>query len=209
MKARAQADRARSFLLLFALLTLADKERRLTTSTPAASTPSATIMAPTSDDRSSNWSFATQCATIYDPLHPPPLGASSYPLFQCTTFKGLPGSDQKISNEFDYSRSGNPTRTVLQNHMSKLQGCKHSFAVSTGMACLDTITRMVRPNEVILAGNDIYGGTSRLLTSVLSHGDVKAVHVDMTQPQLVEEAVRRIVEGGAKLGMVSSLEPDS
>lgn len=165
-------------------------------------------MAPSPDDRSQDYSFATLCATVYDPEHKDQYGSSSQPIYQCTTFKGLPGSANKASSEFDYSRSGNPTRTVLQNHMSKLQGCKHTFAVSTGMACLDVVARRVRPNEVIIAGTDVYGGTERWLSNMAKTAGVQVVNVDQTDLVLFEETVRKIVEdgkrpGGAKLGMVS------
>ncbi|CAO1614795.1 unnamed protein product [Jaminaea pallidilutea] len=150
--------------------------------------------------------FSTLCATVSDPEHADQYGSSSVPIYQSTTFKGLPGSEAKASEEFDYSRSGNPTRTVLQTHLSKVQNCKHSFAVSTGMACLDVITRPVRPGECIIAGDDIYGGTNRLLGLLSSSGGIDTHHIDTTNHQVLEETVRKVVEeqakGGPRLGMV-------
>ena len=83
------------------------------------------------------YTFATQCATVYDPAHVDQYGASSTPVYLTATFKGLPGA------EYDYTRVSNPSRSVLENHLAKLEGAKHAYAVSCGMACLDVIMRMV------------------------------------------------------------------
>lgn len=163
-------------------------------------------MAPPSSSEAT-WSFSTLCATVSDPDHPDQYGSSSVPIYQSTTFKGLPGSANKASEEFDYSRSGNPTRTVLQQHLSKIQGCKYSMAVATGMACLDVITRSVKPGECIIAGDDIYGGTNRLLGLLASNGGINTKHIDTTDASVLEETVRQTVkdhaEGkGPRLAMV-------
>jgi cystathionine beta-lyase/mevalonate kinase len=102
-----------------------------------------------------------------------------------STFKGLPGS------EFDYSRSGNPTRSMLQHHLCQLQNCRYSFAVSSGMACLDVITRSLKPGERILAGDDLYGGTNRLLVYLGTHGGIASDHVDTTDADKVEEMLKQ------------------
>ena len=134
--------------------------------------------------------FATQCATVDDPNHKDQYGSSSTPIYMSATFKGLPGA------EFDYSRSGNPTRSMLQHHLCQLQNCKYSFAVSSGMACLDVITRIVKSGERIIAGDDLYGGTNRLLGYLASHQNIQTDHVDTTNADKVEEmlqnAIRRI-----------------
>lgn len=128
------------------------------------------------------------------------------PIYQATTFKGLPGSENKASEEFDYSRSGNPTRTVLQTHLSKIQNCKHTFAVATGMACLDIITRSVKPGECIIAGDDIYGGTNRLLGLLASNGGITTHHIDTTNAAILEDTVKQVLKdqqnGGPRLAMV-------
>ncbi|CAO1629136.1 unnamed protein product [Parajaminaea phylloscopi] len=153
------------------------------------------------------WKFETLCATVSDPDHPDQYGSSSVPIYQSTTFKGLPGSSSKASQEFDYSRSGNPTRTVLQQHLSKIQGCRHSFAVATGMACLDVIARRVRPGECIIAGDDIYGGTDRLLGLLGTNGGVKVHNINMSDVAALEAKVQSVVaahrdHGGPRLAMV-------
>ncbi|KZS92485.1 cystathionine beta-lyase [Sistotremastrum niveocremeum HHB9708] len=124
-----------------------------------------------------NYHFSTQCVTIDSPDagHKDQHGASSVPIYQSATFKGVGG-------EYDYSRSGNPTRTHLEHHLAKISGARHAFAVSSGMAALDVITRMLKPGDEVVAGDDLYGGTNRLLTYLKVHGGVKVHHVDTTDP---------------------------
>ena len=129
--------------------------------------------------------FATQCATVDDPNHKDQYGSSSTPIYMSATFKGLPGA------EFDYSRSGNPTRSMLQHHLCQLQNCKYSFAVSSGMACLDVITRIVKAGERIIAGDDLYGGTNRLLGYLASHQNIHTDHVDTTDADKVEQMLQQ------------------
>ena len=75
---------------------------------------------------------------------------------------------------------------MLQHHLCQLQSCRYSFAVSSGMACLDVVTRILKPGERIIAGDDLYGGTNRLLTYLASHGGIETDHVDTTDASKVE-----------------------
>lgn len=137
-------------------------------------------------------SFATQCATVYDPAHADQYGASSTPVYLTATFKGLPGA------EYDYSRVSNPTRSVLEHHLTQIQGCKHAFAVSCGMACLDVIMRFVGPGEYVLAGDDLYGGSNRLLDLLRQQMNIQVLNVDTTDTDAVEKAlVHRAAEHAA------------
>ena len=143
--------------------------------------------------------FATQCATVDDPNHKDQYGSSSAPIYMSATFKGLPGA------EFDYSRSGNPTRSMLQHHLCQLQNCKYSFAVSSGMACLDVITRIVKAGERIIAGDDLYGGTNRLLGYLASHQGIYTDHVDTTNADKVEQALQNRARD-AQLGLCGKVK---
>ncbi|KAE8222946.1 hypothetical protein CF319_g3940 [Tilletia indica] len=128
----------------------------------------------------SGFRFSTTCATVEDPSHKDQYGASSTPIYMSATFKGLPGA------EFDYSRSGNPTRSMVQHHLCQLQNCKYSFCVSSGMACLDVVTRLLRTGDRIIAGDDLYGGTNRLLTYLAANSNIVTDHVDTTDASKVE-----------------------
>lgn len=109
--------------------------------------------------------------------------ASVPPLYQSATFK-----QESLSNmgEYDYTRSGNPTRTFLQNHLAKIMQARQVFAVTSGMGCLDVITRLLQPGDHVIAGDDLYGGTHRLLTYMNNKGDLKVHHYDTTNTELIK-----------------------
>jgi len=113
------------------------------------------------------------------------------PIYQTATFKGMGG-------EYDYSRSGNPTRShlgerqlfspcvakltnyLVEHHIAKISSATHAFSVSSGMSALDVILRLLKPGDEVIAGDDLYGGTNRLLTYIKTHGGVIVHHVDTT-----------------------------
>ncbi|KAI6025599.1 Cys/Met metabolism PLP-dependent enzyme-domain-containing protein [Pisolithus orientalis] len=119
--------------------------------------------------------FSTLCATVENPGLKDQYGSSSVPIYQTATFKGIGG-------EYDYSRSGNPTRSHLEHHIAKISSAAHGFAVSSGMAALDTILRLLKPGDAIVAGDDLYGGTNRLLAYLRTHAGITVHHADTTKP---------------------------
>ncbi|AET41675.1 cystathionine beta-lyase STR3 Ecym_8405 [Eremothecium cymbalariae DBVPG len=113
-----------------------------------------------------------------------PYGASVPPLYQSTTFKQE--SFEPGCQEYDYTRSGNPTRSVVERQVGKLYGVcgEQVLAVSSGMSALDVILRSILGSyqagktPVVIAGDDLYGGTQRLLGILGIQGHVKVLHVD-------------------------------
>lgn len=113
--------------------------------------------------------------------------SSSMPLYQTATFK-----QESMSNmgEYDYSRSGNPTRTHLERHLARIMGgAVRCLAVSSGMTALDVITRLLKPGDEVIAGDDLYGGTNRLLKYLAEHGGIIAHHVDTTNIDAVKSVI--------------------
>ncbi|CAG8626283.1 6661_t:CDS:2, partial [Ambispora leptoticha] len=108
--------------------------------------------------------------------------ASSTPIYQTATFKQNSATEM---GDFDYTRSGNPTRSVLEIHLAKIMSAKRAFAVSSGMSAFDAIARLVRSGEEIIAGDDLYGGTNRLLSYLHKNYDIKTHHIDMTNPTIL------------------------
>jgi cystathionine beta-lyase len=94
-----------------------------------------------------------------------------------------------VSNDYDYTRSGNPTRTHLEKHLAKIMRARRALVVSSGMGALDVITRLLRPGDEVVTGDDLYGGTNRLLKYLSTHGGIVVHHVDTTNPEKVKEAV--------------------
>lgn len=106
-----------------------------------------------------------------------PYGASGPPLWQTATF-AQPSAT--TFGEYDYTRSGNPTRTMLEEQLAALEGADKAYAFTSGMAALAAVCKLVKSGEHILAGEDIYGGTSRLLSQVVPSAGVSVSNVDMT-----------------------------
>ncbi|KAI9879144.1 MAG: cystathionine beta-lyase [Pleopsidium flavum] len=119
--------------------------------------------------------------------------ASSTPIYQSATFKQTSGSG---GGEYDYTRSGNPTRTYLERHLAKIMSAQRALVVSSGMGALDVITRILRPGDEVVTGDDLYGGTNRLLKHLATNGEIIVHHVDTTDPQRVREVL------GPKTAMV-------
>ncbi|KAL1586327.1 Cystathionine beta-lyase [Cladosporium halotolerans] len=111
------------------------------------------------------------------------FNSSSTPIYQSATFKGGPGQ------EYDYTRSGNPTRTHLERHLAKIMNANRALVVSSGMGALDVITRILKPGDEVVTGDDLYGGTNRLLTYLKNNNDIKVHHVDTTKLASVKAAV--------------------
>lgn len=127
-----------------------------------------------------------------------PYASSMPPLYQTATF-GQPGATEM--GEYDYTRSGNPTRTALERQMAALEGADRSLAFTSGMAALAAVTRLCSAGDHILAGDDLYGGTSRLLSRVVPAAGVSVTNVDTSDVAAVAAA---IVPGRTRLVMLES-----
>lgn len=104
-------------------------------------------------------------------------GASTFPVYRSATFKQTGANG---SGEYDYTRSGNPTRTHLERHLAKIMNATRTLAVGSGMGALDVITRLLRPGDEVITGDDLYGGTNRLLTYLSTNQGIIVHHVDTT-----------------------------
>lgn len=89
----------------------------------------------------------------------PETGAVMTPIYQTSTYAQEGVGKHK---GYEYSRTGNPTRTALEDAIAALEGGKHGLAFASGMAATDTIIRSFSPGDHILVGGDVYGGTFRL-----------------------------------------------
>mmetsp|Transcript_11509 Transcript_11509/g.49595 ORF Transcript_11509/g.49595 Transcript_11509/m.49595 type:complete len:887 (-) Transcript_11509:40-2700(-) len=134
------------------------------------------------------WSMATKLVHPAAHVHDP-FDSTNPPLYQTATF-GQPSATE--NGPYDYTRSGNPTRDLLEKEMAALEGADRAFAFSSGMSALMCVTRLVKTGERIVTGDDIYGGTSRLLAQVVPKVGIEVVNVDMNDL----DAVRRAVESG-------------
>src|SRR5436190_1823761 len=127
---------------------------------------------------------ATRCVNLLrgDDQH----GAVVPPIYQTATFR-QPGAME--FGEYDYSRSGNPTRSVLELQLAELEGGSHACAFASGMAAITALTRILDSGDEIIAGDDLYGGTVRLLERVLSRQAITVRYVDTTDLEAVKDAL--------------------
>ncbi|WP_242087634.1 cystathionine gamma-synthase [Microbacterium lacticum] len=115
-------------------------------------------------------------------------GAVIPPVHFSTTYAqdGIGG----LRHGYEYGRSGNPTRTALQTQLAALEGGAHAFSFASGLAAEDTLLRAaLSPGDEVLLGNDVYGGTYRLLARVLGTWGVRLRVVDMSDADAVCAAV--------------------
>ena len=118
----------------------------------------------------------------------PTTGAVIPPLYQTTTF-AQDGIGQ-LRNGYEYGRGTNPTRDSLQTQLAALEGATHGFSFSSGLAAEDSLIRaLLAPGDRIVMGNDVYGGTYRLIDRVLSPWGIGNAAVDMSDLDAVRAAV--------------------
>ena len=91
---------------------------------------------------------------------------------------------------FEYSRSGNPTRKAFEDCAAELEGGTHGFAFSSGLGASTTVLHTLKPGDHILCGDDVYGGTFRLLDKVMKPMGIDSTFFDMSEPSKVAAAIR-------------------
>jgi len=97
------------------------------------------------------------------------------PIYQTATF------EQEEADQFgryDYSRSGNPTRNVLEEHLAQLENADRAFCFASGLAAISAVTRLLSAGDEILAGDDLYGGSYRLFSKILNRTGVNVDYAD-------------------------------
>mmetsp|Transcript_18636 Transcript_18636/g.33680 ORF Transcript_18636/g.33680 Transcript_18636/m.33680 type:complete len:397 (+) Transcript_18636:1671-2861(+) len=111
--------------------------------------------------------FSFETRAVHSGSDPDPrTGAVVCPISLSSTFaQQAPGV--KFSGNYEYSRSGNPSRDALERQVADLEGGRHGFAFSSGLASSHTICSMLKPGDTILSCKDAYGGTIRLFSKVL------------------------------------------
>jgi cystathionine gamma-synthase len=109
----------------------------------------------------------------------PAFGAVMPPLYLSTNFS-FAGFGQK--RQYDYSRSGNPTRDGLANALAELEGGVGGVVTSTGMAAVSLLTALLEPGDLLIAPHDCYGGTWRLFNAQAQRGLYRVSFVDFHDP---------------------------
>ncbi|MGO4783222.1 cystathionine gamma-synthase [Cryobacterium sp. W22_MBD10_FK3] len=118
----------------------------------------------------------------------PSTGAVIPPIYQTSTY--VQESIGVLRGGYEYSRGGNPTRTSLETMLAALEGGKHGLSFASGLAAEDSLLRAVLvPGDHVVLGNDVYGGTHRLINRVHGAWGVRNTTVEMSDLAAVEAAI--------------------
>jgi len=130
--------------------------------------------------------FDTKC--VRAAISPDPTtGAIVPPIYQSATFV-LPEIGQ--SRGFDYTRSSNPTRQLLEEQLAAIEGVRFATAFASGMSAVDAVMRLLDAGDHVVSSDDVYGGVSRLFNRILKRFGVAVTYVDSSSPEKVEAAIR-------------------
>ena len=117
----------------------------------------------------------------------PSTGAVMTPIYQTSTYVQDGVGKHK---GYEYARTANPTRAALEACLAELEGGRFGLCFSSGMAAIDTLLRLVKPGEHVLAGDDVYGGTYRLFVHVLAGYGIQFDFVDMSDLDAARAGLR-------------------
>ncbi len=117
----------------------------------------------------------------------PATGAVMTPIYQTSTYaQEAPGKHKG----YEYARTQNPTRQALEASVAALENGTHGIAFGSGMAAMDALVRLLQPGDEVLACNDLYGGSYRLLTRVYGPLGIRSRFVDMAGTPDIEALIR-------------------
>jgi cystathionine beta-lyase len=126
---------------------------------------------------------ATQCVLSDEDDR---FGAISTPIYQTATFRQTSATE---FGEYDYSRTANPTRTQLEKKLAELEKGSHAAAFASGMAAITVVTRLLSSGDEVLASDDLYGGSIRLLEKLLPRQGIVVRYVDTADLSAVANSI--------------------
>jgi cystathionine beta-lyase/cystathionine gamma-synthase len=130
--------------------------------------------------------FSTDC--IHAGQEPEPVtGAVTYPIFQTSTYVQPELGKHK---GFEYARTKNPTRSVLEANLAALERGKYAHCFASGMSATDTVFRMLKSGDHVVAGENMYGGSFRLFNKVCEKFGLQFTYVDTACADKVRAALR-------------------
>lgn len=130
--------------------------------------------------------FSTDC--IHAGQEPEPqTGAVAVPIFQTSTYVQPELGRHK---GYEYARTKNPTRSALEACLAALEGGKHAHCFASGMSATDTVFRMLKSGDHVVAGENMYGGSYRLFSRVLEKYGLQFTYVDTSSVEAVRAALR-------------------
>ncbi|GIN84824.1 cystathionine gamma-synthase [Heyndrickxia sporothermodurans] len=116
----------------------------------------------------------------------PYTGAVSTPIYQVSTYK----QDGVGNFKYEYSRTGNPTRESLEKLIADIENGSRGFAFGSGMAAITAVMHLFSAGDHIIATDDVYGGTFRVMTKVLNRFHLDVTFVDTSDLQAIKNAIK-------------------
>lgn len=110
------------------------------------------------------------------------------PIYQTSTFK-----QNKIGKhpEFEYSRSGNPTRAAFEKSIASLENGTYGLAFGSGLAAIDAVLKLLKPDDEVVCTSDLYGGSYRLFTKIYEDFGIKFRFIDMSVAKKIEQYINK------------------
>ncbi len=126
---------------------------------------------------------------IHAGVKPDPVsGAIMTPIYQTSTYvQTAPGKHKG----YEYARTQNPTRDALQESLAALENGRYGICFSSGLAAMDAIIKLLKSGDEIIATNDLYGGSYRLLTKIFAQFGIVSHFIDMTNPETINKYVNK------------------
>lgn len=116
----------------------------------------------------------------------PSTGAIMTPIYQTSTYvQSAPGKHKG----YEYARTQNPTRTVLERNLAALENGTDAICYSSGLAAMDAIMKLLKPGDEIISTNDLYGGSYRLVTKIWEGFGLKGHFIDMQKAEDIEKQI--------------------
>jgi len=116
----------------------------------------------------------------------PTTGAIMTPIYQTSTYvQSAPGQNKG----YEYARSQNPTRKVLEDALAIIENGKYGLCFSSGVAATDAVIKLLQPGDEVIAGNDLYGGTYRLFTKVFEKFGIKFHFIDLQDAGTIKKYI--------------------
>ena len=120
--------------------------------------------------------------------HDPSTGAVMPPIYQTSTYAQVSPGDHK---GYEYSRTGNPTRTALENALASIENGSYGLAFASGLASIDAVIKLLEPGDEVISTNDLYGGTFRLFSTIFKKFGIKFHFVGMDDTENIEKRINK------------------
>jgi len=117
----------------------------------------------------------------------PTTGAIVPPLYQTATYV-LPEVGRDLG--FDYTRSANPTRQLLEENLAAIEGGKYGICFSSGMSAVDSCLKLLKSGDHVICSDDVYGGVSRHFDNILVRYGLEFTYVNTSEPEKVKAAIQ-------------------